>query len=153
MEKIIVNEIESTDCERPVQRRNTIQKKLVLDAVQSLQNHPTAEEVYKHIIKTYKNISKGTVYRNLNMLVEEDVIQKVMVMDGADRFDHTMTDHNHIRCDLCGNVYDVPAEAGELADRMISMDTDFLKKSGFTVSGHEIIFRGICPYCSKKCQQ
>ena len=153
MEKIIVNEIESTDCERPVQRRNTIQKKLVLDAVQSLQNHPTAEEVYRHIIKTYKNISKGTVYRNLNMLVEEDVIQKVMVMDGADRFDHTMTDHNEIRSDLCGNVYDVPAEAGELADRMISMDTDFLKKSGFTVSGHEIIFRGICPYCSKKCQQ
>ena len=153
MEKMILNEIESTDCDRPVQRRNTIQKKLVLDAVQSLQNHPTAEEVYRHIIKTYKNISKGTVYRNLNMLVEEDVIQKVMVMDGADRFDHTMTDHNHIRSDLCGNVYDVPAEAGELADRMISMDTDFLKKSGFTVSGHEIIFRGICPYCSKKCQQ
>ena len=29
----------------PVQKRNTIQKKLVLEAVHELQNHPTAEEV------------------------------------------------------------------------------------------------------------
>ena len=133
-------------------KRNTIQKKLVLDAVQNLKNHPTAEEVYKYIIMTYKNISKGTVYRNLHMLVEENVINKVMVVDGADRFDHTVTNHNHIKCDKCGNVYDVASESASLMGKVISIDTDFLRKSGCTVTGREIIFTGICPNCINKCQ-
>ncbi|WP_028828723.1 Fur family transcriptional regulator [Proteocatella sphenisci] len=133
-------------------RRNTIQKKLVLDAVQSLKNHPTAEEVYRYILMTYKNISKGTVYRNLNMLVAEDVIKKVMVVDGADRFDHTITNHNHVKCENCGKVYDISSEAGDLEEKITSQDTEFLRKSGFTVSGYKIIFTGICPNCIKKCQ-
>lgn len=141
---------DNTGEERHVQRRTTIQKKLVLEAVQSLKNHPTAEEVYKYIIMTYNNISKGTVYRNLHMLVEENSINRVMIVDGADRFDHTIINHDHIKCDKCGSVYDVPSETGDMAEKVI-IDTGFLKKSGFTVTGHEIIFKGICPNCTKRC--
>ena len=52
-----------------VQKRNTIQRQLVISAVRSLSNHPTAEEVYNRIVLDYPDISKGTVYRNLNSLV------------------------------------------------------------------------------------
>ena len=51
-------------------RRNTIQRSLVLEAVNRLHCHATADEVYEEIIKEHPTISKATVYRNLNLLSE-----------------------------------------------------------------------------------
>ena len=54
-----------------MERRNTIQKDLVLKTVQGLKRHLTAEEVYEFIKKDHPTIGKGTVYRNLGILAEE----------------------------------------------------------------------------------
>lgn len=51
-----------------VQRRNTKQRKLVLDAVRQSYNHPTADEIYNVVRAQDDKISRGTVYRNLNLL-------------------------------------------------------------------------------------
>lgn len=48
--------------------RNTIQRSLVLEAVNKLHCHATADEIYREIIKTHPHISRATVYRNLNLL-------------------------------------------------------------------------------------
>ena len=60
-------------------KRNTIQRQLVIAAVRFLADHPTAEEVYDRITMEYPDISKGTVYRNLNSLVESGLLSKVSV--------------------------------------------------------------------------
>ena len=57
-------------------KRNTIQRQLVIAAVRFLANHPTAEEVYDRITMEYPDISKGTVYRNLNSLVESGLLSR-----------------------------------------------------------------------------
>ena len=62
-----------------MQKRNTIQRQLVISAVRSLSNHPTAEEVYNRIVLDYPDISKGTVYRNLNSLVDSGLLRRVSV--------------------------------------------------------------------------
>ena len=51
-------------------RRNTIQKDLVRNAVYEMRRHVTANEVYEFIKAAYPTIGKGTVYRNLDILVE-----------------------------------------------------------------------------------
>ena len=51
-----------------VQRRNTRQRKMVLDAVRQSYNHPTADEIYNVVRAQDDKISRGTVYRNLNLL-------------------------------------------------------------------------------------
>lgn len=61
-------------------KRNTIQRQLVIAAVRFLADHPTAEEVYDRITMEYPDISKGTVYRNLNSLVESGLLSKVSVL-------------------------------------------------------------------------
>ena len=48
--------------------RNTIQRALVLEAVQSLHNHPTSADVYEVVRARHPNISRATVYRNLGVL-------------------------------------------------------------------------------------
>ena len=69
-------------------QRHTIQCALVLEAVDSLRDHATAEEVYEAVAKEHPHIGRGTVYRNLQKLAEAGEIMKVEVPGGADRYDH-----------------------------------------------------------------
>ena len=57
-------------------KRNTIQRMLVLETVNKLQCHATADEIYRAIVKDHPNISRATVYRNLNSLSESGDIRK-----------------------------------------------------------------------------
>lgn len=72
----------------------------------SREDHPTADMVYTNIRKEFPNISLGTVYRNLSLLVELGEIRKVTT-DGADRFDARVAPHSHFICRRCGSVIDV----------------------------------------------
>ena len=54
------------------------------------EDHPTADMIYTSIREEYPNISLGTIYRNLSLLVEIGEIQKITT-DGADRFDARVT--------------------------------------------------------------
>ena len=68
-----------------ISRRNTIQKDLVRNTVYEMRRHVTANEVYEFIKEAYPAIGKGTVYRNLDILVEEGALRKVKFrMDRTD---------------------------------------------------------------------
>jgi len=75
-------------------RRNTIQKDLVRNTVYEMRRHVTANEVYEFIKEAYPTIGKGTVYRNLDILVEEGALRKVEVPNGPNRFDLLERIHN-----------------------------------------------------------
>lgn len=125
-------------------KRNTKQKKLVADAVRMVRKHPTAEEVYSYIVKEYSDISKGTVYRILNSLVEDGELRKIQIPDSADRFDITLTDHYHVCCTSCGRFEDIPIYEGEKLVEEAETVTDF------TITGHDIVFTGLCPDCAER---
>lgn len=72
-----------------VQRRNTKQRKLVLDAVRQSYNHPTADEIYNAVRAQDDKISRGTVYRNLNLLADAGEILSIKTPGGS-RFDRTI---------------------------------------------------------------
>ena len=59
-------------------RRNTIQCALVLEAVNKLRCHATADEIYEELVKEHSNISRGTVYRNLQRLCETERIVSII---------------------------------------------------------------------------
>lgn len=124
-------------------KRNTIQRALVLEAVNELKCHATADQIYNAIVNEHPHISRGTVYRNLNQLSESGEIRKLEIPDGADRFDHRCHDHYHARCLKCGQVFDVEMEYIKDLEKKIK-DTH-----GFEFSGHDIMFKGICPECKK----
>lgn len=130
--------------ENDMERRNTIQRAMVLNAVRSLQNHPAADMVYAYIVKDHPSIGKGTVYRNLNILAEEGKIRKISVPDGPDRFDHTLKEHAHVQCIGCGGLFDAELEGmPDLIGRV--KDTH-----GILFLDYDIMFRGICPACQKR---
>ena len=123
--------------------RDTIQKKLVFDAVRDLGCHATAEQIYEHIAALYPSISKGTVYRNLNSLSEEGEILKIEVPGGAEHFDHNCAEHYHILCVSCGKMSDV-----DMAP-IFSLEERINDTHGFDYLGCDVLFKGICPECKK----
>ena len=127
-----------------MERRNTIQKELVLNAVLQMRRHVTADEVYETVCREHPNIGKGTVYRNLGILAEEGKIRKVEIPNGPDRFDFTLERHYHVRCVECGRVFDVEMDAIEDLDERVR------DKHGFEFLDYDILFKGICPDCRKK---
>ena len=58
-----------------MKRRNTIQRDLVLDAVKTLGNHATAEEIYEQV-EDKEILNYSTVYRTLNTLSEKGALIK-----------------------------------------------------------------------------
>ena len=124
-------------------KRNTIQRMLVLDAVNQLKCHATADEIYQSIIKNHPSIGRGTVYRNLNYLAENNEIRKLEIPGGAERFDHLCHDHYHVQCVKCGKIFDVEMEYIKDLENKIK-DTH-----GFEFIKHDIIFQAICPDCKK----
>lgn len=125
------------------ERRNTKQRALILEAVQKHRDHPSAEQIYMEVRANSPKISRGTVYRNLNLLSETGDIRH-MEMPGVDRFDWRDDHHYHMRCTGCGQVIDLPIPYQAELDEEIALQT------GYKVSLHHTTFEGLCPACSAK---
>jgi len=128
-------------------KRNTIQRMIILDTVKKLHSHATADEIYEEVIKTYPSISRATVYRNLCQLCESKEIARREIPGSPDRYDHITTNHYHAKCSQCGKVVDVNMEY------MSELQNKIIDSYGFMLTGHTIVFEGICEECQKKAKK
>ena len=116
---------------------------MILDAVMTRCDHPTADQIYLDVRAKDDKISRGTVYRNLGILSEKDEITNVKV-PAADRYDSRLDRHYHIFCTGCGKVFDAPLKYREQYDEQIE------KETGFKINRHRLIFEGLCAECKNK---
>ena len=123
------------------QTRQTVQKEIIRNAVANMHNHPTAEAVYEAVATRHPRISKATVYRNLNQMAQDGAILRVPVPNGADCFDFNIRKHYHIRCEVCSCIFDAEAPYREELDHLPR------QSSGCEITGHSILFYGVCPQC------
>lgn len=121
--------------------RNTLQKSIIFKTVQEMKNHPTAEQIYLSIHEKYPNISKGTVYRNLNFLVANKQINRVSMPGEPDRFDYRVDQHHHFKCESCQKIIDVEVDTKNNILETIKNNDDLL------INSYEIVFNGKCNNC------
>jgi Fe2+ or Zn2+ uptake regulation protein len=124
-------------------QRHSKQRQIILDAVRSRCDHPTADQIYLDVRAKDDKISRGTIYRNLGILSENHEITNVKV-PAADRYDLRLDRHYHIFCTNCGKVFDAPLNYHEEYDEQIE------KETGFQINRHRLIFEGLCPECNNK---
>ena len=120
---------------------------MILDAVRSLETHPTAEEVFFRVHETDAKISKATVYRVLHQLSRNGEISGIDIVPDAGRYDKRTDKHHHMLCEVCGSVFDAPVAYCEDEDRKLE------ELTGFRIRRHEVIFRGICETCLKEIER
>lgn len=121
--------------------RMTRQRALIMAELRSVTSHPTADEIYAMVRRKLPRISLGTVYRNLDLLTDNNEILCLEYAGFQKRFDGNVNDHQHVRCMHCGRVADVTLEVPtpELPKNMYVPD--------FTVLCARVEFFGVCESC------
>jgi Fur family ferric uptake transcriptional regulator len=123
--------------------RLTKQRQVILDQLKKHKDHPGADVIYTEVRQILPRISLGTVYRNLEILSEAEVVSKLEYGSGQKRFDPDPLPHPHFRCLSCGKVEDVPVEV-----KPPRLDDEDSWVSARTISGAYLEYTGLCPECS-----
>jgi len=124
--------------------RYSRQREKILELLRESKNHPSADSVYEKIKEEFPSISLGTVYRNLGVLHEQGLINRIMHTGGADRFDADMYDHSHFYCEKCGEIYDITDDR--------SADRPDITTDGHSISRQTTSYYGTCNKCLKNSQ-
>lgn len=117
------------------------QRESIKACLMNRHDHPTADAIYASIREEFPSISLGTVYRNLNLLVELGEARKLTFGDGKDHFDGDTAPHYHFVCRCCCGIQDLPPLwATDLEDKM----QPHIRGK---IDSHSIDFYGICSDC------
>ena len=121
------------------------QRETILTTIKENSIHPTAEEIYELVIKKEPNISRSTVYRNINILMDLGKIRKIKTTTGPDRYDYIYDEHSHVICEKCGRIFDFyyNFNQNEIAKNIQNQ----LKMN---VSIDNVTIYGICDKCKSK---
>lgn len=122
--------------------RYSLQREKVYEVLQKNPRHLRAEEVWEEAKKDLPDIGAATVYRNLNALVEMNLVRRIKSVDGVDHYDAYTQPHPHFICVRCANVYDTNLEYKDIL-------SNIRKQSQDNILDVEIFIKGICKNCQK----
>lgn len=120
-------------------------REAVVSILSSITKPITASEISSGIYKKDLSANKTTIYRELEFLRKQNMIDEVEFGDGKKRYEINNGHHHHIVCVDCGAVSDINFDV-DLAqhEREISKQTDF------KILEHTIEFFGLCKKCQSK---
>ncbi|MBS0171460.1 MAG: transcriptional repressor [Nitrospira sp.] len=121
--------------------RLTRQRAAIYAALVGTTSHPTADDLYRMVMREHPMMSRNTVYYTLGVLRKAGLVREVNVGHEVARFDGNIARHHHLICVQCGRIEDVMDE--EL-DQVKIPDQ---QARGFHVLGHHVEFHGHCVGC------
>ena len=121
----------------------TVQRRAILETLSPRSDHPTADQIFDDVRKRVPEISRTTVYRVMETLVEAGIARKVCHPGAAARYEMESQRHHHLVCLQCEAIVDLQDP---------TLDTLPLpkRKAGFHIEDYSIQFRGLCPGCALK---
>ena len=122
----------------------TIQRRAVFEELSERRDHPTADQVYEALHARLPGLSRTTVYRVLETLVEAGLARKVQHVGAVVRYDPMVERHHHLACEGCGRLVD-------LDDTVVpALALPPSTNPGFEIHGYSVSFTGLCPRCHRK---
>lgn len=127
----------------PRKIRRSRQRDRILHYLRQTDHHPTAGEVYDALKGEFPSLSLGNVYRNLNILVEQGLVDRIQSGSTFDRFESTKAPHFHFVCTNCSRIVDVhpPDTVHQELDELVE------EQLGISANGHRVEYYGVCPDC------
>jgi Fe2+ or Zn2+ uptake regulation protein len=127
-------------------QRNTRQKQLILTILREADRPMSINEVYSQVVLSLPTIAKSTIYRNIDSLLNQNLIDKYHFNDNEVfyRIKTDTNEHKHVViCDDCKKVFNLPSCP-------IHALEDAMEEEGFIIKEHQIQINGICKTCAKK---
>jgi Fur family peroxide stress response transcriptional regulator len=122
--------------------RMTPQRHAILSYLLETMTHPTADEIYRALEPRFPSMSVATVYNNLKVFIEADLVRELTYGDSSSRFDADMSEHYHALCEVCGRISDFEFPQLKEAEEAARAQT------GFRAKGHRLEVYGVCAECA-----
>jgi Fur family ferric uptake transcriptional regulator len=105
--------------------------------------HLAAEDIYAMVRKTHPEIGMATVYRTLELLSNEKIINQLNFEEGYSRYElESQAHHHHLVCLKCGKIT-------EFNDNLLEkVEEEIAKEHTFAIVGHLLKFYGYCANCA-----
>jgi Fur family transcriptional regulator, ferric uptake regulator len=129
---------------RPRQQRYTEQQRDLVRYIFSQHNHFDADQLIDAVKSEHFQVSRATVYRTLNKLVDAGMLRRLEV--GSRTFyehDYGYPQHEHLYCSQCSQMIEFQHAA------LNAIIDDICRQHGFRSNGHSLIVRGLCADCNR----
>jgi len=121
----------------------TKQRRAVLEAFLGIEDHISAEDLYKIVSAKEPKIGLATVYRTLSLLTESGLAEELDFGEGQKRYEHKYlhSHHDHMICTQCGKIL-------EFQNPMIEkLQEDVAREHRFEMTSHKLDLFGLCSDC------
>lgn len=132
--------INYTDELRRHNLKATPQRLAISSALHSC-GHINIDALYELMLKKFNSISLATIYKNINLMLENSYIQEVKIPQNKSVYELTKSYHSHLICTNCGKIDDIKLNMKPIISEVSS-------SNNFEVSKTDVVLFGIC----KKCQ-
>jgi len=106
--------------------------------------HPSVEEIYYDVKMEFASISLATIYKNLNILKDEEIVFELNPQDGKIRYDLNLKPHIHTYCPICKSLNDI-----FLQDVLSECNVKFSKLLNLNSIKIDILITSNCQKCNK----
>jgi Fur family ferric uptake transcriptional regulator len=128
-------------------KRTTQQRRTLVECVFAKHEHFDADELLEMLTHHADGgaVSRATVYRTLEELVEAGLLRK-MELSGRAVYEHDYgyPQHDHLYCQVCRKLIEFRSD--ELTDIRDAVAAEH----SFRVTGHRLIVSGVCEDCGRK---
>jgi len=121
------------------QLKITPQRLGILDMMHNA-GHITIENLFEQIKKQFSSISLATLYKNINAMLDTNLITEVKAPSYKTHYEITKEPHAHFVCTECGEHQDINFDIESLCGNVVD-------KSVYDVKFTSLILSGICPNC------
>ena len=126
-------------------QRVTGERLALFDEIFSQHGHIDAEELLAAMKTRGLKISRATVYRNLDLLVECGLARKQRLERNRFLYEHVHggQQHDHLVCTGCGRVVEF------VSPGIIALQAEICRAHGFVASRHTLQINGLCNACAQ----
>jgi Fur family transcriptional regulator, peroxide stress response regulator len=104
--------------------------------------HPSVPKIYEEVRETHPTVSLATVYKTLQILKENGLVQELDFPQDQARYDSYLEPHINLVCSRCGKIQDLDDPVAlELIKRVIAV-------TKFVPASQRLDVYGICEKCS-----
>ncbi len=126
--------------------RVTQERLALFDEIYDQHQHIDADCLLEAMQHNGMKISRATVYRNLDLMVECGLVRKHRLGRNRYLFEHIHAgqEHDHLVCTRCGRVVEF------VSPGIAAMQAEICRAHGFVPARHNLQIQGLCTGCAEK---
>tara|TARA_Y100001970_G_C13919580_1_gene692740 strand:+ start:113 stop:544 length:432 start_codon:yes stop_codon:yes gene_type:complete len=112
--------------------RFTSQRLAILEDIVNSDEHRDCDEIHLSVNKKNNKVSKATIYRTVDVLLNHEFIRKLDIGDGAVKYESKLDSphHDHMICIETGDIIEF------VDDRIEEIQEEIARKKGYKIIKH-----------------